>query len=275
MQLEGALASAKRVLTQVERDNEALLQQAEAAKNEADRALNKEEEKLAKYQEQLEKCKIYAPHDGMATYALEHWGKTQIQEGATVRERQRIIILPDLSVMQVKTAVHESVLDLINEGLPATITIDAFPDRTYTGSVKSVAVLADRGEWHSRDVKLYATIVTIDGTVERLRPGMSAAVEIHVERLEDVLSVPVQAIVQVAGDNWCYVGATGQIERRLVTLGKTNDKFVEIREGLNEGDQVVLNPMALVDEGQEETEEISPEGGTDTAEEVLARSASK
>ena len=56
MQLEGTLASAKRALTQVGRDNEALLVQAEAAKNAADRGLEKEEEKLTKYTEQLEKC---------------------------------------------------------------------------------------------------------------------------------------------------------------------------------------------------------------------------
>ena len=263
MQLDGAVASAKRALIQVGRDNKAMLLQAKASKDEADRALAKEEEKLAKYQKQLVKTKIYAPHDGMATYAVERDRQTHVGEGKTVRERQRIITLPDLNSMEVKTGVHESVLDWIQEGLSATITIDAFPDRKYKGSVKSVAVLADPGEWHSSDVKVYTTVVTIDESVERLRPGMSAVVDIHVERVKDVLSVPVQAIVQIAKDNWCYVDANGSVEIRRVTVGKTNDKFVEIREGLEEGDRVVLNPMALVEEDQSEQEEIGPENGTD------------
>jgi len=267
MELAGAVETAKRALMQVERDNEAQLLQAEAAKKEADRVLAKEEEKLAKYRKQLENCKIYAPHDGMATYATEHWGGTRIEEGATVRERQNIITLPDLSVMEVKTGVHESVLDLIREGLPATITVDAFPDRKYKGSVKKVAVVADRGEWHSTDVKVYTTIVTIDEEVERLRPGMSAVVDIHVERIKDVLSVPVQAIVQVSDDNWCYVDANGSVELRRVTIGKTNDKFVEIREGFKEGDRVVLNPMSLVEGDQAGGKEIGPEGDSDQADE--------
>jgi len=247
VQLESNVASAKRALTQIERDNEAQLLQAEAAKNEADRAREKEEERLANYKEQLDKCKIYAPHNGMATYAVERDRRTHISEGATVRQRQRIITLPDLSVMEIKTAVRESVLDSIREGMPATITVDAFPDRKYRGSVKLVAVLADPGEWHSTDVKLYTTIVTIDEEVQRLRPGMSAMVDIHVERVEDVLSVPVQAIVQVGQGNWCYVDANGRVDLRKVTVGKTNGKTVEIREGLEEGDRVVLNPVSLVE----------------------------
>jgi len=246
MQLESKVAGAKRALTQVKRDNETQLLQAEAAKNEADRTQEKEEGRFAKYKGQLDKCKIYAPHDGMATYAVERNRRTYISEGSTVRQRQRIITLPDLSVMEVKTAVRESVLDSIREGMPATITVDAFPDRKYKGSVKSVAVLADPGEWHSTDVKLYTTIVTIDEEIQRLRPGMSAMVDIHVGRVEDAVSVPVQAIVEVAQENWCYVDANGQVDLRRVTVGKTNGKFVEIREGLEEGDRVVLNPESLV-----------------------------
>jgi len=258
IQLAGAVTSAKRALTQVGRNNKAQLLQAEAAKNETDRLLEREEEKLAKYKEQLDHCTINAPHDGMATYVGSH-----ITEGATVHQRQEIITLPDLSVMEVKTGVHESVLDMVRQGLPATITVDAFPDRKYTGRVKSVAVLADHGEWHSTDVKVYTTIVTIDGVVERLRPGMSAVDNIHVERVEDVLSVPVQAIVQQGRDDWCYVDADGSVELRPVTLGKTNDKFVEIHEGLEEGDRVVLNPMSLVEEGQDNQSDIGPESGAD------------
>jgi HlyD family secretion protein len=259
MQLEGDVASAKRAVLQVQRDNEALLLQAEASKNEADRALAKEEERLAKYQTQLTKCKILAPHDGMVTYAIEGDRRTHIAEGSTVRERQRIITLPDLSAMEVKTGVHESVLDWIQEGLSATVVVDAFPDRKYKGTVKSVAVLADPGEWHSSDVKVYSTIVTIDEKAVRLRPGMSAVVDIHVELVEDVLTVPVQAIVQIGQDNWCYVETGGLVDRRLVTVGRTNDKFVEVRDGLVEGDRVVLNPMSLVKDGSGEGREIGPD----------------
>jgi HlyD family secretion protein len=88
---------------------------------------------------------------------------------------------------------------------------------------------------------------------------MTAVVEIHVDRLEDVLCVPVQAVVQVEHETWCFVDSSNGVVRRPVTLGRSNDKFVQISEGLEEGERVVLNPMAL-DEGDETKERtISPE----------------
>ena len=263
MELAGRVATSERNLTQVGRNNKAELLQALAAKNGADRAYLKEQEKLAKYKKQLAKCKILAPHDGMATYAIERDRKTHIAEGRTVRQRQRIITLPDLNVMQVKTGVHESVLDSIQDGLPASITVDAFPNRKFKGSVKTVAVLADPGEWHSSDVKVYSTIVTIDETVEGLRPGMSAVVNIHVERVRNVLTVPVQAIVQIDNDTWVYVGDSGGVEKKPVTVGKTNDKFIVVRDGLKSGDRVVLNPMSLVQTENSGSSPIDPENDLD------------
>ena len=261
MELEGKVATAKRNMLQVDRNNQAALLQAEAAKIGADRAFNKEKEKLAKYKKQLERCKIFAPHGGMATYAVDRDGKSRMAEGKTVYERQRIITLPDLSAMEVKTGVHESVLDSIQEGLPATITVDAFPNHKFKGRIKSVAVLADRGEWHSTDVKVYTTIVTInDGElIEGIRPGMSAVVEIHVERVKSVLTVPVTAVAQTGDESWIYVENSGGVDKVAVTLGKTNEKFIEVTDGLVEGQRVVINPMALLQAEETSGNKIDPE----------------
>ncbi|MCY2994610.1 MAG: efflux RND transporter periplasmic adaptor subunit [Planctomycetota bacterium] len=250
LQLDGGLATAQRRLLQVERDNEALLAQAKAVLSAANQSLKKEEERLARYQVQVDKCKIYAPSDGMVAYAVSPnpYVREEIREGAAVRPRQPLLCLPNLKKMQVKTSVHESVLDQIRSGLTATIRIDAFPDRTYQGTVKSVAVMPEQGGWMSGDTKVYETIVTVPEDVDQLRPGMTAVVEIHVDNLQDVLTVPVQAVVQVEKQCWCYVDVHGTLERLPVQLGRTNDKFVDVQEGLQAGDRVVLNPMAVADE---------------------------
>src|SRR5690606_36197552 len=137
----------------------------------------------------------------------------------------QILSIPNLTHMQVNTAVHESVLDQVRPGLPATSRVDAFGDRTYQGTVKTVAVLPDQGGWLASDTKVYKTIVMIDQEVTQLKPGMTAVVEIDIEQLTNVLSVPIQAVVQRADKNWCYVRVNGQPEKREITLGKTNDKF--------------------------------------------------
>ncbi len=248
---------------QVGRDNVALQEQARAAMEAADEALKKEKERLARYQKQVANAKIYAPQDGMVAYASANYRYHQadIRPGTAVYPRQKLLSLPNLTKMQVKTSIHESVLDQVHTGLKVTIRAGAVPDRSYAGSVHSVAVLPDQNSSRSSDIKVYETIVTIDEDVEQLKPGMSAVVEIHVDRLRDVLSVPVQAVVQIEDETWCYVRSTRSVERRLIRLGRSNDKFVEIRDGLTEGDEVVLNPTAVVDESSErEHSIISPDG---------------
>ena len=99
----------------------------------------------------------------MVAYATadRYYGE-EIREGASVRPRQKILSLPNLSKMQVKTSVHESVLDQVKPGLSVGVRVDAFPDRLYPGTVKSVAVLPDQGGWFGSDTKVYQTIITID-----------------------------------------------------------------------------------------------------------------
>lgn len=268
LELEGKLATAERALQQVERDNEAQLQQALAARDTAERSLKKEEERLKKYTAQLDKCKIYAPHDGMVTYAMENrWSsQSNISAGTFVRQQQQIIQLPDLSSMQVKTSVHETVQDQIKEGLSVTVKVEAVGNKSFRGTVKSVGVLPERGNYFNSDIKVYTTIITIDDEVDDLKPGMTAVADIHVDLLEDVLTVPVQAVVQIGDESWCYVNAGSNVERRPIEVGQTNDKFVEIKSGLTAGEQVVLNTDAVMDDSRgAEDDEDSVEGESDEA----------
>ena len=265
LKLRGEVETAKRSLQQVLRDNEAELAQAKARAAAAAESLKKEEERLIRYQSQLEKCKIYAPQDGMVAYAASS-RENEIREGTAVRPRQHILSLPNLRKMHVKTAVHESVLDQIQPKLAAKVSVDAFPDRKYTGEVRSVAVLPDQSNWFSSETKVYETIVYIEEEVQQLKPGMTAVVEILVDRLENVLTVPIQAIVQVDNRNWCYVESGGQIERRSIAIGRTNDKYVHIREGLEEGDRVVLNPMSIADSERDEAPADEPQVSSDETE---------
>jgi HlyD family secretion protein len=161
--------------------------------------------------------------------------------------------------MQVKTSVHESVVDRVRVGMAADIRLDAFPELRYAGTVKAVAVLPDQGGWLSSDTKVYETIVVIDQEVDQVKPGMTAVVELFVDHVEDILAVPVQALLQRGGETWCYVADGARMRRQVVTLGQTNDKFVEIRSGLVAGDRVVLNPSAIVQHDAEAEEPIAPD----------------
>ena len=137
----------------------------------------------------------------------------------------------------------------------ARITVQ---EREFQGTVDSVATQPEASSWFSGNVKEYATIVKIDGEPENLKPGMTAEVEILVEHLEDVVALPVAAVVEQRGNYYCWVKKGGSVERTKLDLGPTNDKFVQVKDGVSEGDQVVLNPRSLIEEakgGEVEAEE--------------------
>jgi HlyD family secretion protein len=208
------------------------------------------EEKLVK---QIRNCILLAPGDGLVVYANEpgRMGgnqQIQIEEGASVRERQKIFSLPDITQMRVNTKVHESMVNKIAEGkgLRAKIRVDAFATQELTGRVSGVNPMADQNAMFGSDIKVYTTFVTIEGSLPGLRPGMSAQVEILVERKDDVLSIPVQALLEIKGKNFVWLKQGDHFTQLEVTLGLSNDKLVEIKSGLKEGDQVAMTPTLLM-----------------------------
>lgn len=216
-------------------------------------AYSLEQTKEERLRTQIEKCKIYAPSNGLIVYANEQnrfGGSNQqiIEEGATVRERQRIFSLPDLDQMRVNTKVHESMVDRVTRGLKARIRVDAFANRPLVGTVGQVNPLPDPTSFFSSDIKVYTTMVAIDDGFSELRPGMTAQVEILITQLDNVLSVPVQAILEFKGKNYAYVRQGDEFARREIVLGISNDKLVEVKEGISDGDEVALNPVALMSE---------------------------
>jgi HlyD family secretion protein len=101
--------------------------------------------------------------------------------------------------------------------------------------------------------------VKIGGEVEGLKPGMTAEIEVLVADLPDVLTVPVTCVVEQGGKHYSWAVVGDKYERRPVILGMTNDKLIEIKDGLKEGDVVLINPRAIVEEARKEGPKITPE----------------
>lgn len=237
-----------RELDKTRRQALARLAQAEARLRSAQAQYQVQRRQLEDLQNQLTKCVIRAQRPGLVVYGsgrddFVFRGEEAIREGATVRERQTIITIPDMTRMAVNVRIHETYIQKIHKGQKARITVDAFPDRILSGEVTRVAVLPDsQNRWFNPEMKVYNTTVTIQGTHEWLKPGMSAKVEILVDRLEDVLYVPVQAVVPSEKGHVCYVLRGRRAEPVPVQIGQFNDEFIEIRQGLREGQQVLLHP---------------------------------
>ncbi|MCK4615305.1 MAG: hypothetical protein KAT50_00435, partial [Pirellulales bacterium] len=99
--------------------------------------------------------------------------------------------------------------------------------------------------WFST-AKKYIVGVRIDGVSEALRPGFTAEATIIVADLQDVIAVPVAAVIEDGEEYICAVKTGETFERRVITLGQSDDRFVEIVDGLQEGEEVFLNPGTVL-----------------------------
>ena len=204
-----------------------------------------EQQQLKEYLSQKDKTVMRAEQEGIVSYSNDrYWdASSQVREGATVYSRQKIFSLPDMTRMQVKVNIHESLIKKIKAGQKAEVRIDAFPNVVFVGTVKSVSQLADSSRpWMTGGVKEYTTIVTLDSLAgQELKPGMTAEARIMVGELKNVLVVPVQAIAEHKGEFFAYVEEPGGFRRRKLKIGENNEKLVEILDGLKEGESVALD----------------------------------
>ena len=205
-----------------------------------------ENQQLEEFQKQKDKTTIKADGSGILAYANDrYWdASSQIREGATVYSRQKIFSIPDLTQMQVKVNIHESMIKKIKAGQTAEIRVDAFPNLELRGVVKTVSNLADSNRgWLNGGVKEYPTTVDVTNTPtdSSLKPGMTAEVQILIQELRDVLQVPVQAIADRKGTFYAFVDTPKGFEPRQVKIGESDDKYVEVVEGLKVEDVVALD----------------------------------
>ena len=169
-----------------------------------------------------------------------------------VRNRQELIRLPDVSKMIAEIKVEESRVRQVQAGMTAYIEVKNIPHRRFKGTVRRVALMPDsQSSWMNPNSKLFPTDILVDEELPILKPGVSASVEIIITNLTQVLSVPIQTVARLEGENVCFVKRGARVTPVSVTTGLFNDCFVEITSGLKEGDLVLLAPIS--DEDIEET----------------------
>ncbi|MGB1925485.1 MAG: efflux RND transporter periplasmic adaptor subunit [Rubripirellula sp.] len=237
----------EKMLTQLK----ANIQTAEAKLKSRQKTLELENKELLEIEEQIALCHITAPVQGQVVYEQSRRSSSTtilIEEGAPVRERQVIINLPDPSKMKVIAKVHESRIGFISKGQVAELRLDSLPDSPLTGEVVEVSEypLPPISAYMSH-VKEYEVAIQIEDPPLDLRPGMTAEAKILVEKLDDVLQLPIECVQQRNQKFYCAVRSeSGVIDTRELQIGKSNETSLVVESGLNEGEEVVLN---VSDEG--------------------------
>jgi HlyD family secretion protein len=204
-----------------------------------------EQQQYKEFLKQKDKTILRAGQDGVVAYSNDRWydSSSQIREGATVYSLQRIFSLPDMTKMQVKLNIHESLIKKIKVGQKAEIRIESFPNIVFEGTVTSVSQLADSTRpWLTGGVKQYPTVVKLDDLKsQEIKPGMTAEAKVLVGELADVLVVPVQAVAEHKGEFYAFVEKKGQVKLQKLKIGENNETHVQVLEGLAEGEKVALD----------------------------------
>jgi multidrug efflux pump subunit AcrA (membrane-fusion protein) len=137
--------------------------------------------------------------------------------------------------------IHEADIDKIAEGMSAVTRSDVQKDRVFHGEVIKIDSVANAGNRRWGDqIRRFKVEVSLQGNDLDLKPGTSAEVEIHTADLVDVLYVPLQAVHAEAGRYYCFLDDSRGSEKAEVTVGRSNDSFLEIIDGLDEGQHVLL-----------------------------------
>jgi len=268
-QLLSDYLEAKLALARTESSARSQLAQVKARLASTESSLKTRQERLKTTKEQIESCTIKAPSPGQVVYysSMERYVRYPIEQGAEVSRGYPMIVIPDTTQLKVEIKVQETWINKIQLDKKARITTTAFPDKVFSGKVLKKAPMADsQSSSLMADVKVYTTDVSIDGTHDFLRTGMTAKVEILIDELKDVLYVPIQSVVTEEDDEKkvCYVATDKGQQRREVEIGLFNDDFVEIKSGLAEGEQVLFNPprwtaTEKTEEEQKEQKELTEE----------------
>ncbi len=217
----------------------------EAAVNRANTNIASAQDRLTIAQGQLQHSEVYSPIEGFVIYpeffiagATE---KRKVQIGDSVYPTQAFIQMPDTSQMLVDTQIREVDIYKVKAGQEATVRVDAYPDLVLKGRVSLIGTLAEGREKEGTGGKYFNLQILLNSTDQRLRPGMTARVEVLVDEEKDALMVPVESVFKKGGRTVSYVVTDrGKTEEREITTDKSNEDFVLVRNGLSEGERVLL-----------------------------------
>jgi HlyD family secretion protein len=236
-QAQIALDKAERSYEQTLSNYDLKVEQARADIKDTELQLAKQRRKVADMQAVLQKFVVRAPASGMVIYKRE-WGGDKRKVGSEISPFDPVVAtLPDLSSMISKTYVNEIDVSKVKVGQRVRLTVDAFPEKSYSGVVTSVANIGE--QLPNTDAKVFEVIIKVDGSDPILRPSMTTGNQIITQTFNDVLYIPLETVFATTDSIPFVYKKDGT--RQIVVLGESNENDIIVDEGLKEGEKLLLS----------------------------------
>jgi len=241
------LEQAHIALDRAQRGMQAQLQSFEAAIEREKANVESAKRMIDTAQVKLNRTDLHAPKEGLAVYATVGGERSaeKVQLGMIPFEGQPILYLPDLSTMVVDIEVNEIDIGKIRIGGPVEVKLETYSDVTFRGQILQIGSLARLKQMQNgatSSIKVFDVTVKIEDTDSRLKPGLTATLDIIIDRQKDALPVPLSAVMSRGGEDIVFVVNAGKVEPRKIISGLSNEHRVMVREGLRPGERVILAP---------------------------------
>ncbi|NJK93154.1 MAG: efflux RND transporter periplasmic adaptor subunit [Blastochloris sp.] len=210
-----------------------------AALDLADNSYDKSQKRLQNVLDRLAKSRVLAPMGGKILELPVVEGQVVVA-AASVNSGTALMKIADLQKLQISTHVNQVDVAKLKTGMKVDFSVDSLPGLKMEGRIAEIAPTATI----KKNIKGFTVEVAIDQPEGRLRPGMTADVVVPIEKVENVLAVPLAAVFTEGEEKVAFVkaeGAEAKPEMKEVEIGISNIDFVEIKSGLNEGEKVLLS----------------------------------
>lgn len=223
------------------------MEQAESAFRSAEAQLKAAKAQLSQVRVTYSKAFITSPVDGEVVAVNMEVGE-QVIAGTVNISGSVIMVVADMSNAIVKADVNETEVVQVAPGQEVKVKIDAFPDRIFRGMVETRSGVPTSNALSSsvQQAVTYPVEILLLETPPGLLPGMSASCEIITARVDSVLVLPLTAVGSSDGQDVVYLYKAGKATRTPVKLGVTGEGTAELREGLAEGDSVIIGPASVL-----------------------------
>ena len=244
---KSAVAQAEQKLERTKKENAALLSKSNYVLKNAEQQLNLRKQLHARLEEQLQNCVIKAPADGLVVYTSSgDRDREPLKEGGNVRNQQSLIKLPDTSQMKAVIRVPEGLVPQlrVDENNPMRATVNVVGFRKPIGaSLSKISVLADSGQrYWNPDLKEFPVELVLDETPPNSKPGLTAKVEVLIDRRRQVVAVPMTSLYYQGNQSFVFVREPGREYPKPaeVRLGAISETHAEVVAGLSTGQEVLL-----------------------------------
>ena len=198
---------------------------------------------------------VRAPSNGMIIYKKDRNGSKR-KAGSNINPWDLVIAtLPDLSTMISRVYINEIEISRVKNDQIAQISVDAFPEKTFTGKIAAIANIGE--QLPNSDAKMFEVQIRVDGSDPALRPSMTTSNKIIIDTFTDVISIPSEC-VHAETDSIPFV-YTKNRKKQIVVLGKFNEKHVIVEKGLKPGTQLYIMTPEDTDNFRIEGEELVDE----------------